>query len=96
MKIVRKHDDTLEAVRIAKVGIYERTRLLLSICDGDMPLWLLNNLNYAVKRDGTIGVVVGSCQPIHALDYVVKDGRNIKVYTTDEFKVRYQIIKEEK
>lgn len=99
MKIVKKPDTDLEAVRIAKVGIYEHNRLLLSVTDKHIPAWLLSALQFTVTSKGVIEVRINGFQQLHALDYVVKEyGRQqaITVYSTEEFNERYSIIEEDK
>lgn len=99
MKIVKKPDSNLEAVRIAKVGIYEHNRLLLSVTDSHIPIWLLGALQFKVTLTGAIVVGINDFQQLHALDYVVKEcgkQQTIKVYSTEEFNERYSIIEEDK
>lgn len=98
MKIIKKPTSNLEAVRIAKVGVYEHNRLLVSVTDKNIPIWLFGALEFMLLETGNIVVCIKGKQ-LHALDYVVKEyGKqpSVTVYSTEEFNKRYSIIEEDK
>lgn len=95
MKIIKKQNSTLEAVRLSKIGIYEGNRLLISV-DGKMPLWLLNNLLFYHDVSGGIGISIGCHRVVNRLDYAVYDGKSVTVLSTEAFRNLYDIIEEDK
>lgn len=95
MKIIKKQDTALEAVRLSKIGIYEGNRLLISV-DGKMPKWLLDNLSFYQDMPGEIGISIGTHRVVSRLDYVVYDGKSVTVLSTQDFRNLYDIIEEDK
>ena len=95
MKIIKKQDTALEAVRLSKIGIYEGNRLLISV-DGKMPLWLLDNLSFYHDMTGGIAIAIGNHRVVSRLDYVVYDGNSVTVLSTEAFRNLYDIIEEDK
>lgn len=95
MKIVKKQNSRLQAIRLNKIGIYEGNRLLISV-DDKMPLWLLDSLSFYHDMAGGIGISIGSHRIVSKLDYVVYDGKSVTVLNTQAFRNLYDIIEEEK
>ncbi len=95
MKIIKKQDTALEAVRLSKIGIYEGNRLLISV-DGKMPKWLLDNLSFYQDMTGGVGIAIGTHRVVSRLDYVVYDGKSVSVLSTEAFRNLYDIIEEDK